>query len=162
VSPHVLAFRRARLDLEPGVRAGACSLGYCDFGGGLSDTPGELPRMDERLTGRPYRHGCWATQSRPMPQAPMYDGVAHIDLATGATEAFVPGDGSAFGERAFVPRSSGAAEGDGFVLSLVYQPWTRTSRLMIFNADSIAAGSRAHSALPVRVPNVHRNYCART
>jgi carotenoid cleavage dioxygenase len=123
----------------------------------LSDTPGELPRMDERLTGRPYRYGYWATQTRSMPQAPMYDGVAQIDLETGATQVYAPGDGSVFGEPIFAPRSSDAAEGDGFVLSLVYLPHTRTSRLMIFDAASITAGPRAHIELPVRVPNGHHN-----
>jgi carotenoid cleavage dioxygenase-like enzyme len=51
---------------------------------------------------------------------------------------FAPGDVT--GEPVFVPRDANAAEGDGFVLAVVYRGNDNRSDLAVFDAQDVAKG----------------------
>jgi carotenoid cleavage dioxygenase-like enzyme len=61
----------------------------------------------------------------------------------------------------FVPRSPDAAEGDGWVLSVVYRAAEDRSDLAVFEAADIAKGPVALAQLSSRVPaGFHGNWRA--
>jgi len=63
------------------------------------------------------------------------------------------------GEPIFVPRSAKAAEGDGWLLVLVYRGATDKSDLAVFDATDITKGPVGLAHLPRRVPyGFHGNW----
>ena len=69
------------------------------------------------------------------------------------------GPGDATGEPVFVPRSADAAEGDGWLVSLIYRAAEDRSEFTVFDALDIAAGPVAAAKLPRRVPfGFHGNW----
>ena len=123
----------------------------------LDDMAGEFPRFDERHAGLAYRHGWFAANTGRA--GGNFDAIAHVDLATGKRVAyeFEAGDGP--GEPVFVPRSAKAAEGDGWVVSVVYRGNEDRSDFVVFDAQDIAAGPIAAAKLPRRVPfGFHGNW----
>jgi carotenoid cleavage dioxygenase len=125
----------------------------------LDDRAIEFPRVDERVVGRPHRYG-WA--------ATLHDGddlgfdgsrVARYDLQTGACETHDFGPGRTTGEAVFVPSGDGAAEDDGWVMSLVHDASTDRSELVVLPAADPGAEPVARVLLPVRVPvGFHGNW----
>lgn len=124
----------------------------------LDDLSGDFPRLDERRTGLPYRHG-WYGCAQPGSGSTTFNAVAHIDHDTGKRKVreFAAGDGVS--EPIFVPRSDTAAEGDGFLLTLVYRKAENRSDLMIFDALEIDLDPLARIEIPARVPyGFHGNW----
>ncbi len=117
----------------------------------LDDVSSEMPRVDERLAGLPYRHG-WYLANAGNKNPPAFDAIAHIDLKTGKRAMRVLDPGDAADEPVFVPRSASAPEGDGYVIALVFRAATNTSELLILNAQDIAGEPAAVLELPRRVP----------
>ena len=74
------------------------------------------------------------------------------DLKTGAVTSARLGPGRQAGEGVFVPTSSRAAEDEGWVLSVVYDPADDRSELVILDATSFGGKPVATIALPQRVP----------
>jgi carotenoid cleavage dioxygenase-like enzyme len=123
----------------------------------LDDMPGEFPRLDERRTGLPYRHGYFAAYRNR--DRTRFDSVAHIDLATGKKAVCGFGEGDVPGEPVFVPRSANAPEGDGWLLSVVYRAASDTSDLVVLDATDIGTGPVATIHVPRRVPfGFHGNW----
>jgi carotenoid cleavage dioxygenase len=127
----------------------------------LDDHHGEFPRLDERFTALPYRHGWFqagqVTDARRGREA--RDGLAHIDHATAQVCAWQPNEGDYCGEPVFVPRSATADEGDGFVLSVIFRGDTRCSDLAVFDAQNLQHGPLALAHLSHRVPaGFHGNW----
>ena len=88
-----------------------------------------------------------------------FNSLAHIDLKTGRRTMLEYDAGDAPGEPVFVPRSAAAAEGDGFVLSVVYRGAEDRSELQVFEAQDLAAGPIARARVPHRVPfGFHGNW----
>jgi carotenoid cleavage dioxygenase-like enzyme len=114
----------------------------------LDDRGQEFPRIDERLTGRPHRYGYGAAFGENIEHGPA---LKH-DLAAGTTELHHYGDGRATLEPVFVPRSDGAAEDDGWVMSYVYDATTDRSDVVVLDAQDFAGPPVATVHLPVRVP----------
>jgi carotenoid cleavage dioxygenase-like enzyme len=108
----------------------------------------ELPFIDPRFVGRRAAFG-WATARTQTHDAPIYCGLARLDLDSGAT---VRRDMSPDlpGEPVFVPRTPGAAPGDGWLLSVVYRARTRRSELWILRADDLSTEARLE--LPHHLP----------
>lgn len=124
----------------------------------LDDTPGEFPRFDERRTGLSYRHGWFAAIS-PSSTLAAFDSIAHVDLATGGRTLARFEVGDTPGEPVFVPRHADAAEGDGFILTVVHRASGNRSDLAVFEAQDIAAGPIALVKVPRRVPfGFHGNW----
>jgi carotenoid cleavage dioxygenase len=125
----------------------------------LSDAPLEFPRVDERVVGRPHR---WAYATE-VPRSD--DGndfgrrLARIDGKSGATTMIDLGAGRRGGEWVMVPRHAGAAEDDGWLMTLVHDAATDRSELVVLPAADPAAGPLARVLLPTRVPaGFHGNW----
>ena len=80
-----------------------------------------------------------------------FNTVGHFDHETGAQDRFSCGR-AMISEALFVPRSADAAEGEGYLLSVVTSFETRTSSLYIFDAQKVAAGPVAIARLSHCVP----------
>ncbi|MGI9168774.1 MAG: carotenoid oxygenase family protein [Caulobacteraceae bacterium] len=124
----------------------------------LDDLAGEFPRFDERRAGLAYRHGWFAANTRA--QGGMgFDAIAHIDLATGRRSMHELPRGDGTGEPVFVPRGADAAEGEGWVISVVPRAAEDQGDLLVFDAQEIAAGPIAAARVPRRVPfGFHGNW----
>jgi carotenoid cleavage dioxygenase len=126
----------------------------------IDDLAADLPRLDERLAGLPYRHG-WYVANVGSYNPLVHNAIVHIDLKSGNRVERVLETGDAAGEPVFVPRSESAAEGDGYVLALVYRAAAHTSELLILNALDIGGEPAAVLKLPRRVPaGFHGNFVA--
>jgi carotenoid cleavage dioxygenase len=124
----------------------------------LDDMAGEFPRFDERRAGLANRHG-WFAANTERPGELHFDAIAHIDLATGKRAAYELPSGDATSEPVFTPRSPDAAEGDGYLLSVVYRSATDRSELLVFDTSDITAGPIATAHVPRRVPfGFHGNW----
>jgi carotenoid cleavage dioxygenase len=121
-----------------------------------SDAQQEFPRIDDRLTGLPYRYAYTVGVgiTNPGPQ-PLY----RHDLHTGATIRHDFGPNHMPAEFVFVPRHAGAAEDDGWLMGYVYDLAGNTSSLQILAAADPAGKPVATIALPARVPmGFHGNW----
>ena len=120
----------------------------------LSDMPLEFPRVDERFALQRHRHGWFVSGSTgtalgdPSHQA----SIAHVDTLDGATSLWRPPGRDSCGEPVFVPRHADAAEGDGWLLSVVYRAAEDCSDLAVFDARDVAKGPLAVVHLSHRVP----------
>ncbi len=115
----------------------------------------DFPRTDDRFASRAYRHGYIRTDAEETGAA----GIAHVDLATKRLAEWQPGGGDACDEAVFVPRSAGAAEGDGWLVTVVYRRSENRSDLAVLDARDVAAGPIALAHLSHRVPaGFHGNW----
>jgi carotenoid cleavage dioxygenase-like enzyme len=116
----------------------------------LLDAALELPRIDERRTGRAYRFFHAAEQ----PRLDEMRGIVRVDVRRGeiVRHAIAPGDQNS--EPVFVPRPGAAAddEEDGWVLACVWRAATDTSDVIVLDAAAIDAAPLATVHLPVRIP----------
>jgi carotenoid cleavage dioxygenase len=126
----------------------------------IDDLNSEMPRLDERFAGLPYRHGWYMANIDCKYPEGYHDAIAHIDLKTGkrAVRTLDPWD--AAGEPVFVPRSAAAPEGDGYIISVVYRAASNTSELLILNAQDIAGEPAAVLKVPRRAPSGHGTFVA--
>lgn len=133
----------------------------------LMDAPCEFPRCDDRVAGRPYRHGFmlgldmreYAIDRLGPPAWQFFNLLLHVDVTTGAVQRWIAGDAECFQEPTFVPRAPDAAEGDGFILVLVNHLETSTTELVILESLDIARGPVARIALPMRLRmSLHGNW----
>jgi carotenoid cleavage dioxygenase-like enzyme len=125
----------------------------------LDDRAGEFPRFDERFCMSDYRHGWIVSGNIAAAGAQRQEGITHYDLATGRNATWTAGPDDRFGEPVFVPRSSDAAEGDGWVLSVQFLAAEGRSDLAVFEATDIARGPIATAHLSSRVPaGFHGNW----
>jgi carotenoid cleavage dioxygenase-like enzyme len=127
----------------------------------LDDVATEFPRFDERRVGLRYRHGYAAGATPGQEERASFDSIVHYDLETGARKAHRFGTGDVAGEPIFVPRAADAAEGNGFLLSIVYRGAETRSDLVILDAQNVEAKPLATVQLPHRVPfGFHGNWAA--
>ncbi len=110
----------------------------------------ELPSHDRRYTGRRNRYG-WFADTRRHPLTLDFAGTARIDYSTGDIRVWNPGPTRHAGEAFFVP--GGAAEGEGWLLTFVFDHATGTSDLVILDAQHVEDGPVAEIRLPRRVPH---------
>jgi carotenoid cleavage dioxygenase len=124
----------------------------------IDDLAGEFPRLDERRAGLSYRHGYFAGNSKSDGKV-HFDSIAHIDHATGKKSVHRFASGDAPGEPVFVPRSADAAEGDGWLVTVVYRGAEDRSDFVVFDAGDVAKGPIGTAQLPRRVPfGFHGNW----
>ncbi len=115
--------------------------------------PQELPRIDERRSGRPYRYaytlGLPAGRNEALVgEAPLY----RHDLETGTRRAHRFGAARVPGEFVFVPRSVDAAEDDGWLVGLVVEADGDATALEIIAAHAIEDPPVATVRIPHRIP----------
>ena len=119
----------------------------------LYDDSIDLPALDRRLTGRPNDHGWFVTTtSYDAPYGFELDGICHLDLASQREDRWEPGPDVRGGEPYYVPAGDDADEGDGWVMTYLWDRTTDRSSLGVFDAQDVAAGPVAEVQLPVRVP----------
>lgn len=127
----------------------------------LDEVPGEFPRVDERVVGRRHRFGYQATRAPGQQDGYLaqFGAIRRYDLDRGqiVERVFAPGSGA--GEPIFVPRRAGAAEDEGYVMTLVYDATRGASDFFILDARDIAGAPVAVVRLPHRVPyGFHGNW----
>ncbi|WP_419826131.1 carotenoid oxygenase family protein [Sphingomonas sp.] len=113
----------------------------------------ELPVIDERRQGLPYRY-AYALEL-PEQQTARLVGEASLlkhDLRDCKTLHHAFGTGRVPGEFVFVPRAADAKEGDGWLLGLVIEADGRGTALEILDARDFEAPPIAVVRLPHRVP----------
>ena len=114
-----------------------------------SDLTADLPSIDKRYAGRANRHG-WRVETRPATNDVVFAGAVHVDTRTGTETRWDPGPQSSSDEWLFVP--TGPAEGEGVVMSYVYDRSAGTSSLVVLDARDVGAGPIARVEIPQRVP----------
>jgi carotenoid cleavage dioxygenase-like enzyme len=139
---------RWTLDLDAGTEAFKRSE--------LDGMTGEFPRLDERRSGLRNRFGTFAGASR---EQDGFDTVVWLDFVSGRRAAYTVPMGDAISEPVFVQRGPRAAEGDGWLLTVVWRGAERHSDLIVLDTDAIERGPVATVQLPHRVPfGFHGNW----
>jgi carotenoid cleavage dioxygenase len=112
----------------------------------LLDRPQEFPRIDERLFGREHRwiYGAGIQGDRGSSYC--------LDTRNDVLKVHDHGPLRFGSECVFVPRSDSAEEGDGWVLTYVWDARLNTSDLVIIDAKDFDGPAVAKVKLPVRVP----------
>jgi carotenoid cleavage dioxygenase len=118
----------------------------------LSDERCEYPRVDERRIGSSYRHGYVACLGGPGSDDLFHRGLGHFDHATSEMHIFAAGSHCAVAEPVFVPRHADAREGEGFLLTNIFDEERNASHLAIFDAEKLDRGPLARVHLDHRVP----------
>lgn len=119
----------------------------------LDDRSIEFPRVDERRVGLQNRFGYAVNnESRSGGEEDSSSAIVRYDLETGASSVHPFGNDRIAGEPVMVASSDDAAEGEGWLMSYVYNKTTDTSDLVILDAQDVAAEPVATVHLPVRVP----------
>ncbi len=125
----------------------------------LSDHPFEFPRVDERLVGRPHRWGYGTEVARADDGNGFGGRLVRIDGKSGDVALIDLGAGRRGGEWVMVPRHDGAAEDDGWLVTLVHDASTDRSELVVLPAAEPSSGPVARVLLPTRVPvGFHGNW----
>jgi carotenoid cleavage dioxygenase len=122
----------------------------------LADHGAEFPVIDPRYAMRDYTHGWYTSTDRTIPaEIPgsdvVYNAIVHFNVKTLATDTYAFETGYV-SEPMFVPRNEAAVEGDGYLLTCVYDILSNTSALCVFDAQSIAAGPIGKAQVSHRVP----------
>lgn len=114
----------------------------------LCQPSGDFAQHDTRRTGRPHRYGYLAVRTTgSCPSA-----IMKIDHQTGrSTRHELPAD-HPVSEPIFVPRNATAAEDDGWLLAVAYDPAQHRSRLLVLDARQPDRAPIAVAHLPHHVP----------
>jgi carotenoid cleavage dioxygenase len=110
----------------------------------------ELPSHDRRYTGRPNQYG-WFVIAREHDDSVDLGGTGLIDYRSGAVRRWDPGLRYHSNEAFFVPGGSG--EGEGWLLTYLYDHITDSSDLVILDALDLERGPIAEIRMPRRVPH---------
>ncbi|MFQ3666780.1 MAG: carotenoid oxygenase family protein, partial [Sphingomonadaceae bacterium] len=111
----------------------------------------QFPRIDDRVQGQRYRKVFVNGTARPTAgRVDGFDMVAAIDVESGTRDGFSFGEGAYCGEPVFV--ADGPGEGEGWLLSLVWDSQANESFLAVLDARNVAAGPVARVHMPARVP----------
>jgi carotenoid cleavage dioxygenase-like enzyme len=123
----------------------------------LLSVPGEMPRCDDRYTGRPYRYGYMICRGRSDAAAGELapSMLGRVDHRTGQFASWAPGETSGVQEAVFVPRRPGAEENDGYLLVPVNRYAENRNDLAILDAARFADEPIAMLKLPVRIKSFH-------
>jgi carotenoid cleavage dioxygenase-like enzyme len=124
----------------------------------IDDLAGEFPRLDERRAGLSYRHGYFAADTTDSGKV-LFNAIAHIDFKTGKRAVHELPRGDVPGEPIFVPKSAAAAEGDGYLVALIYRGAEDRTDFVVYDASDVAKGPIGLAQLPRRVPfGFHGNW----
>jgi carotenoid cleavage dioxygenase-like enzyme len=119
---------------------------------------GEMPAIDPRYAMKRARHFWFGTNNpaiQPMlpwgPKGPPFTFVGHFDEAADKLNFWYAGPDSAPEEPHFVPRGPDAAEGDGWILTMVGRRADNRTDLVILDALHLDRGPVAVVKFPYRV-----------
>ena len=129
----------------------------------ILDLPSEFPRIDERFMSERYKViflnvfiNQKADGSTNVFQG--LNGLAMINTETGEQQFYYPGDDCFAQEPTFIPRTPDAAEGDGWVMSLIENRSSQSSELVFLDTQDFSKPI-ALAVLPFRIKSqVHGNW----
>lgn len=110
----------------------------------------ELPTIDNRFQGRENRY---VFTNSLIDVAGFANGIERFDRLSGRWQTRRFGKGKYAGEAVFVPRSADSQEGDGFLLTYVYNAQTHSTDVEILDAMQIEEPSLATIHLPFHTPH---------
>jgi all-trans-8'-apo-beta-carotenal 15,15'-oxygenase len=110
------------------------------------DQPCEFPRVDPRVEGTAHRH-IWLSSDGDGAA-----GIACVDMQTGRVRLAAVEAHQRQSEPVLVPRSADAPEGDGWVLSLVYDAREHASHLAVYDTRTLEDGPVARAHFDHHVP----------
>lgn len=117
----------------------------------LFENPCDFPRIHPHHEGRRHRY-VWVQMSVPTGGI----GLARLDVERGTMSLWRPDEGQETSEPIFVPKTTSATanagEGDGWVLSLIYDHAQGRSFLGVFDAAQMVAGPIAKIWFPQTIP----------
>jgi len=130
----------------------------------------EMPAIDPRYQMYPYRHAFCTLidDSRPRDAAGTlgvgWNTLAHLDVTSGRIERYYVGERTTCQEPCFVPRSAGAPEGDGFILSqLTRRDGHLRTEIVVLDAQHLGEGPLARVKVPFQLrAAVHGNWVPRS
>jgi carotenoid cleavage dioxygenase len=114
----------------------------------------EFPQLDRRLVGRKNRigFGLWLKDPNGAPQPAGVRGILKYDLGSASATVHELREYEQADEAIFVPASHDAEEGDGFLMSYVYDARDDRTHLLIVDASHVESAPIAKIQLPFRVP----------
>jgi len=124
----------------------------------IDDFQSELPRIDDRRCGLPYRYGYQPVEyGGTLEYGSAYtlrrpNMLCQWDLERGTRKLHRFGANRLAGEAIFLPRPGGTGEDDGWVGTYVYNADADTSEFVLLAAGDIESEPVARIALPQRVP----------
>lgn len=125
----------------------------------LDDVTGEFPRIDERRAGLVSTQGWYACDNPAPGASSAFSGITHVGRGGIRLGQYMLPLGDSISEPVFVARDSDAAEGDGWLLAVVWRARQNRSDLAVFNASDLAIGPIALVQLGHRVPSgFHGNW----
>jgi len=134
----------------------------------VSNTPGILPRMDDRFLSLDYRYAYVGSRDTSVPpdtkrapgMGPMTSNVMQrLDTKTGEISQCFVEPVQSLQENCFVPRKNAKDEGDGYVMAIASNYESMTSDLVIADAQRIDEGVIATVKLPFRLRSgTHTNW----
>jgi len=118
----------------------------------IDEYSSEFPMTDPRYAMRDYRYGFYTSPDSD--DGEMYNVIGRYDHQNGNVERYSFGDRKTHftSEAIFVPKADDAAEGAGYLLSVVTDMSTETSNLQVLDAENVTAGPIGVAQLPHRVP----------
>jgi carotenoid cleavage dioxygenase len=117
----------------------------------LAQTPCEMPKVDDRYLGKPYRYGFGICRPPGAIAGEIgFGAIGRFDHQLGELVTWTPGERSGVQEPNFVVRP-GAQEAEGYLLVIVNRFAENRSDLAILNAGRLQDGPLALLRLPVRV-----------
>ena len=133
----------------------------------LSETVSEFPRIDDRFTGVKTRYG-WGLEIDMARPCELKGGSAAgvlmnclflRDFETGEEQHWWCGPVSTLQEPCFIPRSTDAPEGDGWIVQVCNRLEDQRSDLLLFEALDIEKGPIATINIPIRLRfGLHGNW----
>ena len=121
----------------------------------------EFPRCDERRLGQPYRFAYTMPLAEKGVEFVSKTHLIRHDLHTGGREIHEFGAERYPGEFVFVPKHTGAAEDEGWLMGYVINMADQTTDLVILDAQNFTSAPKAVITIPHRVPpGFHGNWVA--
>ncbi|MGN6310688.1 MAG: carotenoid oxygenase family protein [Xanthobacteraceae bacterium] len=125
----------------------------------LDDVTGEFPRVDDRRAGLATTHGWYACANPDLDASTALHGIVHVNGQGARKAQYMLPKGDSISEPVFVERGADAAEGDGWLLAVVWRARENRSDLAVFNAQDVGSGPVALVKLGHRVPDgFHGNW----
>ena len=124
----------------------------------IADQVGEMPVIDPRTLGKKTASFFFGTSNPALgpalewgPKGPPFTCLCRIDADTGEKDYFYAGPHSAPEEPLFVPKHADAADGDGWLISVVGRRAENRTDIVILDAQHLSAGPVATIRLPCRI-----------
>jgi len=118
----------------------------------LHDLPLDLPSYDRRFLTDPLKNAFYVTTQHSDEGNIWFESSSGYNFATGSVDRWMSGPDLQPNEALFVADSASAAEGEGWLLSYVWDRRIDRSELVILDATDLASGPVASIELPQRVP----------